>query len=164
MRCRPESLRPSRARLGWPRLGSSKLADNLTCAGCEILDGESDELGEVGWAASRDVGVNVLVEQLIGIELRGVRWKVEQLHPRMVQQPVLDRGRLVEGGVVNDQEDLALGEMLEQLVEEVQEADLIAAALEDLEHQRASAPIALITLAEKRLPVSGTIARSPIGA
>ena len=43
----------------------------------------------------------------------------------------------MEGGVVNDQEDLALGEMLEQLVEEVQEADLIAAALEDLEHQRA---------------------------
>jgi len=43
----------------------------------------------------------------------------------------------VKRRLVDDQEDLAVGDRLQQLVAKVDEADLIAAALEDLEQQRA---------------------------
>ena len=85
----------------------------------KILDRQGDQLDQSRWPLARDVRVYVLVQQLVGIQLRRVGRQVEQLQAPMVLKPQLDGGRLVKRSVVDDQEDLALGEVRQQLVPRV---------------------------------------------
>jgi hypothetical protein len=48
------------------------VVNDVACAGCKIIDCESDELGEVRWAVTGNMAVNVLVEQLGRVELGSV--------------------------------------------------------------------------------------------
>jgi hypothetical protein len=71
------------------------VVDDGACAGCEILDCESDELGEVRWAVTRDVAVDVLVEQLCRVELGGVWGQQENLRFQAVYAPRRPRAPMV---------------------------------------------------------------------
>ena len=81
--------------------------------------------------------MDIVVEVLVGIDLGGVGRQEEQLQLRVVLLPEPDGDRLVDRVVVDDQKDRAVGMVGDQLVAEVDEADLIAVARKDVKQQRA---------------------------
>jgi hypothetical protein len=83
------------------------------------------------------VAVDVVVQVLVGVDRGGVGRQEEQLQLRVVLLPEPDGDGLVDRVVVDDQKDRAAGVMGDQLVAEVDEADLIAVALENVKQQRA---------------------------
>src|SRR6266545_5287058 len=70
------------------------VGNDLCGAGGEVLDGEFDEIDEVGGAPSGDVGVDVLVEQLVGVELGGIGRQEEDPEAGIVVLPAGDCGGL----------------------------------------------------------------------
>lgn len=124
-----------------------------------------DHFALVGRAAlAQRIGLDILIEQLVRVELGAIARQQYQAQLRRVGlHKALDDARLVNRMAVHDQTDLAR-DLLEQSAQKLNEQRRPEFALEDHKGQGAFVVMAEIMLQPKRCPVARISGVWPAGA